>query len=145
MIEELVFINYWYMKLLMKLMNHSWLVVWLPCFLFSHSVGNVISPIDGPYFSEGWPTTTNQIGLSNRNHPFGGTPICGNYWWNWWITVKWMDSRRIPAATIHGIHGPFAAADRCTGSQPNSVNSVAASAGSPRAAMEGGSLGFFNG
>ena len=33
---------------------NNWLVVWLP-FIFPYMKGIIIIPIDGPYFSEGWP------------------------------------------------------------------------------------------
>ena len=43
--------------------KHDWLVVWLPCCLFSHSVGNLIIPIDVHIFQKCGPTT-NQMNTS---------------------------------------------------------------------------------
>ena len=50
-------------------LTRSWLVVWLPFFIFPY-IGNVIIPVD-LYFSEGWPWPTNQRScFSHSNRPW---------------------------------------------------------------------------
>ena len=84
--------------------NLSWLVVWLPFFIFPY-IGFLIIPIDGPYFSEGWPNHQPAENDSKKSCHLIILiiifPSKGKVW-----SMKWYEKHLASSSLGHFLHQP---------------------------------------